>query len=426
MDEKNTSEHSGSSNPSASNPPEKPSPLRRREQAATDAIRTLIRDIQTASFGEYQGPETLRLPLEVTVRPGENWSLQFDPSLENQVFEQLQEAQADRIVPLPGHVYCYRCRSFTCSHSHPTDSLQVFAGYSPTGQPEWLELAQALIQWEDNRTDRLFSTPPEIIARMLYGRALKIRQLSSFGRSSLTYSILAQTVAGYFPHRPNSGTASPKSPTERLALTFQAVESRTPKGEVRLTLNVICGGLSEPQELENLLAEERGWAPAVYRAREIATRHLQDIERKTRLARQMNRRDEASRLMRQIPVVLARLAESLERGDRQQKRRTQHAEERRRGNRPIHTALQDALALGPENWHVDSRTAARVAVTPEGRVHLFSEAGRHITSFLLMAPELEHRLRTGRWQKMDPADAIRFKDLLQSPPSETNAPQSDE
>jgi hypothetical protein len=394
-------------------------PLVRREQAAADALRALMRDIQTYHFGAYSGPAELRLPLEVAVRPLENWALRFDPPLETQVLEQLQEAQAERMAPLPGRVYCYRCRSSTCAHARPPDPLQVFFGYSQTGEPEWRELAQALIHWGDDRTDQLFGSPPAILARMLYGRPLRERQLASFGRASKTYAILAQTVAGYFPLRSPSG-----GPPQRLALTFQAVESRTPGGDLRLTLNVI-GGLSEPAVLDELLADDRGWAPVVFRAKEIAARAIQEIERKTRLAREGHRRDEASRLMRQVPVVLSRLAESLERGERQRKRRTQHAEDRRSaGTRPVHTALQDALALAPEGWHEDTRTGARVAVTPEGRAHLFSETGRHITSFLLEAPALEHRLRIGRWRKLEASEALRFREHLRSPPAGSDGSDS--
>lgn len=392
---------------------ERPSPLRRREQAAANALRTLLRDIQIAHFGEYQGPPELRIPLEVVVHPGDNWSLHFNPPLETQVFEHLQEAQAKRIFLQPGRVYCYRCRSYACMHSRPSNALQVFAGYSPTGQPEWLELAQALLQWDDDRTDRLFGNPPEILARMICGRLLKSRQLASFGRSSKTYSILAQTVAGYFPLRTTAGMPPTANPP-RFALTFQAVESRTPQGEFRLSLNVITGGISDPKELEELLAEGRGWAPTVFRAREIAVRDLQEIERKSRIARQSNRREETGRFLRQVPVILSRLAESLERGERQRKRRTFHAEERRVENRPVHTAFRDALAIPLDGWHEDTQTKARVAVTPEGRVHLFNDDGRHITSFLVVGPALEHRLRTGRWRKLDLQEAILFQDKIRS------------
>jgi len=90
------------------------------------------------------------------------------------------------------------------------------------------------------------------------------------------------------------------------------------------------------------------------------------------------------------------LAKSLERGDRQQARRTRHAEARRGSERPVHKALEDAVSASPENHFSDERTNGIVVCEPQGRAHVFNIGGRHITSFSLTPEAVAYRVRTSR------------------------------
>lgn len=397
--------------PEAQLPPAPASRLERRAKAAADALRTLIRDAHVEQFGPLvQGRETLALQLRLSVRPADNWTLAFDPPLADQVAAQLQDAQADRGAARRGRAYCFRCGTSDCSHALPPSSLHVFAGYSPTGQPEWDEFAQTLIAARDDRVDRLFAARPGILARVGFGRDLRHRQLQTFGRASKTYALLGQVTAGYFP-APAAAGPEPARRTERLAVTFQAVETRSPGGAFRLILNTI-GAPPDGGLLDDALAADAGWARLVARAREIAARGLEDLERRVLLAREAGRPETGLAAMKAVPTILARLAESLERGDRQQVRRTRHAEARRGDDRPIHKALEDALAAAPEAHFVDTRTDGRVVCGPQGRAHIFNAEGRHITSFSLTPEAVAHRLRTERWKPLEADRRTAFRARL--------------
>jgi hypothetical protein len=379
----------------------------RREKAAGDVLRTFIRDAHVSRFGPVvHGQDAVAIQLTITVRPAENWALAFDPPLADQIAHQLQDAQADRGAARKGRAYCFRCASSLCEHSLPPSALHVFAGYSPTGQPEWEEFAQTLIAARDERVDRLFSDRPTVLARVRLGRELRDRQLTSFGRASKTYAILGQVAVGYFPLRlpgPARGL-----PPEKLALTFQAVETRDAAGRLSLMLNML-GLHPEGTSLEDALSGESTWGSAVYRAREIASRDLENLERLAAQARDGGKSEEALAALKKIPGILMRLAESLERGDRQMARRTRHAETRRADDRPVHKALDDALAARPDALFSDERTAGIVVCGPQGRAHIFNREGRHITTFSLKPEAVDYRLRTERWKRLPPDESAAFK-----------------
>jgi hypothetical protein len=403
------SDESPESAPDAAEPvtPAAASRTDRREKAAADVLRTFIRDAHVARFGPVvHGQDALALQLRVTVRPGENWALDFDPPLADQIHHQLQDARADRGAARQGRSYCFRCAASLCEHALPPSPLHVFAGYSPTGQPEWEEFAQTLIAAQDERVDRLFAERPAVLARVRFGRDLRDRQLTSFGRASKTYAVLGQVAAGYFPVR--APGAARGQPPDRLALTFQAAETRDASGGLRLMLNMI-GVHPHGLPLDEVLASDIAWGGSVYRAREIAVRDLDNLERLAAQARASGRPEEALAAMKRIPGVLMRLAESLERGDRQMARRTRHAEDRRGGERPVHKALEDAMAARPEALFSDERSGGIVVCGPQGRAHVFNTAGRHITSFGIKPDSVEYRLRTERWKRLSAENVSTFK-----------------
>lgn len=388
-------------------PPASASRLDRREKAAADVLRTFIRDAHVNRFGPAVGETApITIELRLTVKPDENWALAFDPPLAAQVLEQLQDAQAERGAARRGRVYCFRCSSSLCEHSLPLSSLHVFAGYSPTGQPEWEEFAQTLIAARDERVDRLFAERPSVLARVRFGRDLRDRQLASFGRASKTYAILGQAAAGYFPVR--AVDAKRGQAPDRIALTFQAVETRNAAGGLRLMLNML-GVHPHGTPVEDALASDVAWGHAVYRAREIAVRDLENLERLAAQSREDGRPEEALAVLKKIPGILMRLAESLERGDRQLARRTRHADDRRGGERPVHKALEDAAAAKPESLFSDERTGGIVVVGPQGRAHVFNTQARHITTFSLKPDAIDYRLRTERWKPLSPENAATFR-----------------
>jgi hypothetical protein len=379
-------------------PAAKRSRSERREQAASDAVRTFLRDMHMDRFGATNPkPGEIDIVLRLKAKPAEDWSLRFEPSLGEQLHTQLVDAQALRSVYHAGHVYCFRCDSSECEHSVPPSPLSVFTGYAPNGVAEWSEFAQFLVDAKDDRVDQLFAGRPGIVARLQFGHDLRDRQLSSFGRSSNTYSILGQVAAGYFP--------LPSDPPQKLAITFQIVEVRGDSGERRVRLNTIAA--LPGTGLADLLAS--GWQTGIYRARETASMAAEAIERRAQAAGENGDAEGARIAMQQVPVVLRRLAESLDRSGRQDSRRTRHVEERRTQQRPVHKALDDVRDSSPEKWFYDEKAGTAVVCGSQGRAHAFSPNGRHVTSFSLRPDSIEFRLRTQRWRPMTPAEAGEIK-----------------
>ena len=376
----------------------------RREKAAGDALRTLIRDLQVDRFGLVPPREkAVDLTLRLRARADLNWELRFDPPLADQVLAQLEDAQAGLATFRQGRVYCFRCESSDCEHSAPRDSMAVFAGYSQTGNPEWQELTQAMLEARHERIDRLFGERPEVVTLVQPGHDLRQKQLSSFGRSSKTYSILGQVVAGYFG-LPGQDRAS-RQPA-RLALTFQAVETRGAFGVMQLEINPLAA-LPDGAELDELFASD--WGGWVHRAYTLAARDIKQIERRAAAAREEQRPDDLRRHMGMVPSLLNRLAESLERGQRQTRRRTHHVEERRTDHRPVQKAFDDALAAPDEGMFHDEKTGTDIACGEQGRTHVFNAEGRHVTSFLIKPGGVEFRVRTRRWRALTAEEAGAFR-----------------
>lgn len=391
-------------------PPPRPvlSPAERRARAAADALRTLVRDLHISRFGPVvEEGEAFALALRLTVRPSADWAIEFDPPLSEQLETGLQDARADRGAFRKGSVYCFRCRSSLCDHARPPACRSVFAAYGPTGLPEWRDFAQALLDLRDSRVDRLFESPPSVLAAVQLGHELRVNQLSSFGRASKTYAILGQVIAGHFPAR----AADPRQLPERVALTFQAVETRDAAGAPRLVLNLL-GCHPSGDDIADALAS--GWEPPVFRAREIAARELESADREAAAARAAGRPADAQAAMRRIPAILRRLADSLQRGGRQAVRRTRHAEQRRTARRPVHKALEDALGAAAGALYRDDRSDGFIALGEQGRAHVFNAAGRHITSFTLKPGAAEFRARTGRWKPLAPDEADTFRQSLRA------------
>jgi len=397
-----------SDSPSASSPGL--SRIDRRIKAAHDVLRTTIRDLYLSHFGEGAVPANeLEVHLSLRVQPGMDWQTDFIPPLMEQLLPQLAGAEAAREVFVAGHVYCFRCMSSGCEHSTPPSPLHVFKGYDATGRPEWQEFVQTLIDEKHQRVDQLYLKPPRLVACFQFGRALKGRQLTSFGKASLSYSILGQVVAGYFQLN-----------NQRLAITLQVVEGRTRSGGLSLKLNPISHSLDGAYLVEWLSAEN---SASLFRAILIAERELSRIEQLVIAARSERNHERANREMGRIPGVLSRLVEGLERGDRQGDRRTRHVEERRGDQRPVHKALEDAASAVIGSCYYDEKAGTYVVVAHRGRTHAFNNKGRHVTSFMIKPGAVEYRLRTRRWR---PVDAGEWQEIRRSFNQRGIGPQEEE
>ncbi len=347
--------------------------------------------------------------------PAHGWALSFPDGLSEQVLPQIQRAHARIGVFQSGRVYCFKCDSGSCAHASPPTPLSVFAGYDPMGMAEWIELAQALLDARDPQVDQLFAKTPGVAARFQYGRELRARQLASFGKSSASYGVLAQVIAGYL--EPGLDGAP-----ERMALTVQAVETCGADGGTEVRLNVLAGGMDESMRRAWLVMPGALWvARAIDRARDALDR-VNEVTR--RAADSAIRR----RALARIPVILDDMVESLRRGRRQEQRRTRHAEVRRvHDRRPVHKAWDD-LAEAPNHlMFLDERGGGLVVCGAHGRAHVFAQDGRHVTSFSLPPGGMEHRVRSHRWVPAEPATISSLREAVaRHTASRRDAPESPE
>lgn len=375
----------------------------RRVKAAADVLRTTIRDFYLGRYNTQALPEKFALSISMRVSPEENWKLEFDPPLAQQIVPQLAETEAEREVFRAGRVHCFRCGSSDCEHAAPGAAQQVFKGYDSTGRPEWHEFTQALIDARDERVELLYAKPPKLVSLFQYGRELKGRQLQAFGKASLSYSILAQVIAGYFDLHGN-----------RLAVSLQLVEGRDRAGGLTLKLNTIGYSLQDAFLLDWLAADKNA---ILFRALQITERELERIQHLAAHARSSGDQEAANQYMARIPGVARRLADALVRGGRQDDRRTRHASARRGDQRPIHKAWEDVMAAAPDRWFYDLKAETFIVVGDRGRTHAFNPDGKHVTSFMMKPATIDFRLRTERWRITMPAESSRIKDLIKSPDS---------
>ncbi|NCC49675.1 MAG: hypothetical protein EOM20_00530 [Spartobacteria bacterium] len=377
----------------------------RREQAVVDALRTLMRDLYLEKFGKAPAREKqIPLALHMTLRASEEWQLDVSPSMRDQIGAALEDAEAECNLYTPGHVYDFYTEQAGSAASVPPSALSVFKGFNSMGVPQWQDLSQMFLDAGDERISDLYAKPPRVLAALQYGKELTTEQLSTFGKSSKTYAVLAQVVAGYFML---PADAQHPQQERRLALTFQVVESRDPARHVKLHLNVLS--YLPWERLQELFAD--GWEPGIGRACQLVRHELMNLEKKVNHLRHEGRLIDASRALKRIPAVMRQLVVSLERTDRQARRRTQHSEERRK-ERPTHKALEDARCATPQQLFFDIKSDAWIACGDHGRAHVFSLDGKHVTSFILKPDSIAFRVRTNRWRDMTPEEISTFQQHL--------------
>jgi len=370
-------------------------------------MRAFIRDRFLYNFGAQEpAAGSLPITLQCNLDPRAGWDVTFDPPFAEQIHGQLENALAEQDVFQRGHVYCFRCRTALCEHSLPPDELAVFRGYTQTGIPDWVELVQAFVDLRDERVDQLYATPPQILAAFQLGRELREQQMAYFGRASRTYSILGQVVAGYFPLPKNR--CEKWQCGDRIALTVQLVEVRGGRG-MELRLNPIVGRIAGDRFEELLVA---GWENTVGKPLRSAHTALGNLEADVRVQRAAGNHGEARKLLKTIPGLLLKLKRGLEQGERRRQRRTRHAQEHKRQERPVHKALEDARAADADALFRDEKRETWVACGKQGRAHVFTFDGRHVTSFTLKPGSTEFRVRTGRWTPLSQEDAALFRKAI--------------
>ena len=299
-----------------------------------------------------------------------------DADLDRAVDDLLAAAETFR----PGRVFCLRCGGSDCAHAAPPSSRHVFQGFGPTGAPQFADFAQLLLDRREPRLDQLYAEPPAIVAAALRGRELERELLPSFRDARREFRVLGEVVAGWF-----------RSPAvaegrEALAVSLLIVAARA-GGRERLGLNIVAAGpAGEPIEW---LHDRMGGIPWAAAAR-WGQATLREIER-GRLA--------GPAFESRIEGTLVGVARRIEREERARGRRTKHAEERHaQGERPTRMAALDLSRAPNEAVLHDERRNTYVVLGERGRTHVFSLAGKLITSVRYPAQTIAQRRESGVWR----------------------------
>ena len=395
----------------SSAPAAKLSRYERRELAAADALRTLIRDLYLEQFRKpAEKAQGFKMALDITIDPSDNWKLVFEPNLQEQVRGAVSDVEAVWGMYQQGRVFDFHADSARSEKSVPPSATMVFAGYDSFGAPKWCEFSQMMIDLQDPRVDKLYESRAPALNVVMFGKQLKADQLSSYGKASKTYSVLGQVAFGFL--QVPRAKQRMKAHGDKLAITFQFVETRNEGGQFELRVNTLAG-LYELEEVEELLMSERNsW---IYHAREAAVRKLETIRNRALAARESGNQDAYNDAMKGIGGVLRGFSKSLERGNRQAKRRTNHAVKRKnQTERPTHKAMDDVKVADASMVYHDTRHDSYVVLGKPNRVHAFSKKGKHITSFTIKPDAVDYRKRTQRWAVLSGDEAETIKQAVVS------------
>lgn len=294
-----------------------------------------------------------------------------------------------RAVLRPGRVFCLRCGTAECDHAVLPSPRDTFIGYGPTGLPRFQDFGQWLLASRDPRLDALFSNAGPTVAVIAAPAELHQSLLPAYRDNVAGFELHGQVTAGWFRLPDATGLL------HSLAVTFQLVSSRAPRARRRYGLGVLA--LAPGGETLERLSDRVGelpWSASARWAQGVVATFTPPPK-----ADEMP----AGR----IEGVLAAVARRLEKGTRARERRTNHAEERHQGgDRPTRMAYTDLARARDEALLFDVRKKTFVVLGERGRAHVFSPAGKLVTSLRYPPGTLEKRRERGLWRPAA-ADEIR-------------------
>ncbi|HEX6202922.1 MAG TPA: hypothetical protein VF100_07965, partial [Thermoanaerobaculia bacterium] len=111
--------------------------------------------------------------------------------------------------------------------------------------------------------------------------------------------------------------------------------------------------------------------------------------------------------------VLNGLARRLEKDRRASERKTRHARQRHaQGDRPTDMALADLARAGVEEVLVDRRQDTLVVLGDRGRTHVFSAAGKHVTSIRYQPEAIARRRQRDLWRPAAPEEVAALRERV--------------
>ncbi|MEM9557608.1 MAG: hypothetical protein AAGC60_25340 [Acidobacteriota bacterium] len=298
----------------------------------------------------------------------------------------VEELVGRGVVLQPGRVPNLRSGRAEGDGTAPPDGRQVFVGWGPTGEPRFLDFGQWLLELGHARQHELYRRPPGLVTVAIAGDDLAAGLLPPFRDPPSGYRLHGQVAAGWWSVPRRDGTQALQ------ALTFQAASAGHGASR-RLALQVLGAG-PDGEPLDEVVARLEGEAPwrAAVAWAQAALDSIQ-LGGKSRGARR------GKPVEARIAGILGGLGRRLEQGSRARGRRTGHAEERhRQGDRPTRMALADLERADDEDVLVDRHRDTLVVLGERGRAHVWSPAGKLVTSLRTTPDSVERKLRQERWR----------------------------
>lgn len=325
--------------------------------------------------------QRLRLEIDVPMDPRDGDLERLATELWQRLDEGVRDILLHRASFRAGRVFCLRCSSADCEHALPAAPRHVFAGYGPTGMPRFVDLGELLLSRGDPRVGELFDDDGGLVTREIPGEDLTEELLPAFRQEASRYQVLGEVVSGWYR------IPDPAGRSQAMALTIQVVSARHGKMRPRFGVNVLgVGPGGEP--LEHLLdrIDSVPWTAAV--------RWAQSVLRNAKAVPP-----------RRAEGLVAGIARRLERESRSSRRRTRHATSRHeQGNRPTRMAWADLSRAAPGSLLFDTRAKTLIVLGERGRSHVFSTAGKLVTSVRYPPATVTRRVEKGVWRTATPEE----------------------
>lgn len=358
-------------------------------------LQRIARELLARKAGGHlieASPPDLHLDLDVGLEGPTADPDGFARRLAAAVDERLDDAVQHAAAFRPGRAFCHRCGGSDCAHSAPPTSRHVLRGYGPTGTPRWEEFAQVMLDLRNPGVDGLYGDPPALLTEVQSPADAQDALLEAF--ENPRYVLLGQLLAGFFAVR-----ATEAEGRGVVALTFQVAGTRSPRGALRLGLNVL--GVSPSGEDLGTLWE---------RHRELPWRRGVRWAQHALATVRGGRTHDDRRLRERIDGILRGLARRMEREQRARRRRTRHAEDHHdTGRRPTRMAIEDARAAADTDVLVDDRSGAMVVLGERGRTHFFTVEGRLVSSVRYSREAITRKIERGVWRSAVASELGRFR-----------------
>jgi hypothetical protein len=239
--------------------------------------------------------------------------------------------------------------------------------------------------------------------------------LDAFRDQTTGFRLHGQVVAGWYRVTdPATGGREP------LAVTLQVVSTRAPARDSAAARpeNAVPGGRDSAPEARrqrrrfalNVVGRGPGGRPLEHLFDRLGDLPWLEAVRWAQAELDALGRRPGEHAERRLRSILDGIARRIEKPRRAESRRTGHARRRHaEGGRPTAQALADLAKAGGEQLLVDTRRETLVVLGARGRAHLFSPAGKHVTSIRFDPAAIDRRRDRKRWRpaSRDEIEALR-------------------